>query len=109
MEISTITRVARTLFFTACIGFVSSIGTCLYAAAWKTTSGGYRSKTCAHLRRVAAVGEHRDHRGEVPLVDELALHLVERRLRLVDEDEPLRAELDDLAAQLRADRAAARP
>ena len=32
-------RVASTLFVTAWSGFVSSIGTCLYAAAWKTTSG----------------------------------------------------------------------
>ena len=61
----------------------------------------------AHLRRVAAVGEHRDDGGEVALVDELALHLVERRLGLVDEDEPLGAELHDLAAELRADRPAA--
>ena len=32
-------RVARTLFETACSGFASSIPTCLYAAAWKTTLG----------------------------------------------------------------------
>ncbi len=32
-------RVASTLFETACSGFASSIPTCLYAAAWKSTCG----------------------------------------------------------------------
>jgi hypothetical protein len=38
--------VARTLLRAASIGFASSSGTCLYAAAWKTTAGRYFSKTC---------------------------------------------------------------
>ena len=60
----------------------------------------------AHLRAVAAVGEHRDRRREVALVDELALDLEERRLALVDEHEPRRAEPRELPAELGADRAA---
>ncbi len=44
--------------------------------------------------------------GEVALVDELALDLVQRGLGLLDEQEPLSPEPDDLAAQLGADRAA---
>ncbi len=56
---------------------------------------------------VAAVGEDRDHGGEVALVDELPLDLVERRLGLLDEHELGGAEADDLAAELGADRAAA--
>ena len=60
----------------------------------------------AHLRLVAGVGEHRDRGGEVALVDELALDLEQRGLRLVDEHEAGRAEPRELAAELRADRAA---
>ena len=64
---------------TASIGFVSSIGTCLYAAAWKTTVGRVAARTPARIvRGVAAVGEHGDRGGEVALVDELALDLEER-------------------------------
>ena len=40
MATSAIARVASTLLATACSGFASSIGTCLYAAAWNTMSGG---------------------------------------------------------------------
>ena len=60
----------------------------------------------AHLRLVARVGEHRDRGGVVALVDQLALDLEQRRLALVDEHEPGRAEPGELAAELRADRAA---
>ena len=59
-----------------------------------------------HLRAVAAVGEHRDRRLELALVDELALDLEERRLGLVDEHEPRGAEARELPAELGADRAA---
>src|SRR5581483_4260881 len=59
-----------------------------------------------HLRPVAAVREHGDGGGEVALVDELALDLEERRLTLLDEDEPRGAEPGELPAELRADRAA---
>ena len=60
----------------------------------------------AHLHAVAAVGEHCAHRRVVALLEKLALDLEERRLALVDEHEPARAEPCELAAQLRADRAA---
>ena len=39
-------RVTSVLFRTASAGFASTSGTCLYAAAWKTTPGRYFSKTC---------------------------------------------------------------
>ena len=62
-------------------GFASISGTCLYAAAWKTTPGVYRSKTWRIFARFADVGEHRERRREVALADELALDLEQRRLR----------------------------
>jgi hypothetical protein len=58
------------------------------------------------LGAVPAVGEHRHARGEVALLDELALDLEERRLRRVDEHEPRRLHARDLAAELGADRTA---
>ena len=39
----------RTLFRTDSSGFASISGTCLYAAAWKTTDGRWRSKSCRIL------------------------------------------------------------
>src|SRR6478672_681772 len=60
----------------------------------------------AHLGAVAAVCEHGDRGGEVSLVDELTLDLEERRLALVDQHDPRRTEPRQLAAELRADRAA---
>ena len=60
----------------------------------------------ANLRRVARVREHRRSRMEVALVDELALDLEEAGLAVVDENESSRAHAGDLAAELRADRAA---
>ena len=44
----------------------------------------------AHLRPVADVGQHRDARREAALGDELALDLEQRRLGVVDQDQPLR-------------------
>ena len=60
----------------------------------------------AHLRPALAVAEHRHRRCEAALVHELALDLEQARLPLLDEHEPLGAEPCDLAAELRADRAA---
>ena len=60
----------------------------------------------AHLLAVADVCDHGHARREASLVDELALDLEERRLGLVDEDQPLRARSCHLAAELGADRAA---
>ncbi len=60
----------------------------------------------AHLRAVAGVREDGDARVEVALVDQLALDLEQRRLALVDQDQPRDAEPRQLAAELRADRAA---
>ena len=42
--------VPKTLFFTASAGFHSIIGTCLWAAAWKTTLGRSVSKIPAMRR-----------------------------------------------------------
>ena len=55
---------------------------------------------------IADVGDHGHARREAAVVDELALDLEERRLRLVDEDQPRCARPRRLAAELRADRAA---
>ena len=60
----------------------------------------------AQLLAVADVGDHRHARREVALVRQLALDLVERRLGLVDEDQPRRARPCRLTAELGADRAA---
>src|SRR5581483_4615919 len=54
----------------------------------------------AHALPVAGVREHRHARGEPALGDELALDLEQRRLGLVDEDQPLAADARDLAAEL---------
>src|SRR5436190_1092916 len=43
-------RVTSELLRTASSGFASISGTCLYAAAWKTTAGRYLSKTCLIFR-----------------------------------------------------------
>src|SRR5581483_3288809 len=59
-----------------------------------------------HPLAVACVGEHGHARGEAALRDELALDLEQRRLALVDEDQPLAADPCDLAGELGADRAA---
>ena len=55
---------------------------------------------------VLDVDELRQRGGEAALADELALDLEERPLGVVDEDQPRRAHPRDLAAELRADRAA---
>ena len=59
-------RVTSALLRTASSGFASMSGTCLYAAAWKTTAGPVLLEDLAHLRRVAGVGEHRGSRVEAP-------------------------------------------
>ena len=59
-----------------------------------------------HPCPVADVGEDGHARREAALRDELALDLEQRRLGLVDEDQPPAADVRDLAAELGADRAA---
>ena len=77
---SAITCVASTLFPTDSMGFASIIGTCLYAAAWNTTPGVYRSNTCRIFVRLPRVGD-RERRREVAFADELALDLQQRQFR----------------------------
>src|SRR5919201_170682 len=60
----------------------------------------------AHLRAVTAVAEDGRNGGEIPLVDELALDVEQRRFRVLHENEPGRFHTRDLAAQLGADRPA---
>ena len=60
----------------------------------------------AQLLAVADVRDHGDCCREAAVVDELALDLVERRLGLVDEDQPRGACSGRLAAELGPDRAA---
>jgi len=59
-----------------------------------------------HARGTLDVREHWDRRGEVAVVQELPLDLEERRLAMVDEDQPPRGDTGDLPAELRADRPA---
>ncbi len=59
-----------------------------------------------HPVAIADVGEYGHARGELALVDELALDVEEGAFALVDEDDPLRVGARDLAAELGADRAA---
>ena len=59
-----------------------------------------------HLGAVLDVADHRHDGREVALVDQLPLDLEQRRLRVVDDDQPLAADLGDLPAELGADRAA---
>ena len=99
-------RVTSVLLRTASSGFASISGTCLYAAAWKTTAGPVLLEDLAHLGRVPGVGEDGGGRVELALVHELALDLEETRLTVVHEHQPRRPHARDLAAQLRPDRAA---
>jgi hypothetical protein len=60
----------------------------------------------AHARGVLAVGQHGRRAHEVPLLLELAPDLEERVLGVVDQHQAARPHPGDLAAELRADRAA---
>ena len=60
----------------------------------------------ADLGAVADVREHGQRGREAALADELALDLEQRRLGVVDEDDPPRADARDLTAELGADRPA---
>jgi hypothetical protein len=78
----------------------------LYAAGVEDDARLVALEDLAHLRAVAAVAEDGRDGGEIAVVDELALDVEERRLGLLDEHEPRRPDPRDLAAELRADRAA---
>ena len=104
---STRIRVPTMLLRTDSSGCVSSIATCLYAAAWNTTVGLVLLEHLSpHRLAILDVDELRQRRGEVALGDELALDLEQRPLGVVDEDQPRRSDARDLPAQLGADRAA---
>ena len=68
--------------------------------------GGSARRPGASSSRLPTSASTGTHGGEAALVDELALDLEQRRLALVDEDQPLAADARDLAAELGADRAA---
>ena len=59
----------------------------------------------AHLDAVLHVADDRGGGVKPALVDELALDLEQRRLSVVDEDDPRRPDARDLPTELRADRA----
>ena len=90
--------VPNTLVRAASTGWSSSTGTCLWAAAWSTTSGRYRSKTSKSASRslmstrACWQGPSSDGRG-----------VVEVGLVVVEEDEQGGIEPGDLAADLRTD------
>ena len=54
---STTLRVPNTLVWAASIGWCSSTGTCLWAAAWKTTSGRIPLEDVDHRRAVVDVDQ----------------------------------------------------
>ena len=88
MASSTRVRVPKTLFLTASPGLASIIGTCLCAAAWKTTSGRCRAKTVR--RRAASVmlatqGTISVCPGRSP---QLALEEEQAVLGVVEQDQP---------------------
>src|SRR5262249_60886724 len=58
-----------------------------------------------HLRAVADIGEHGDGSPEAAFVDQLSLDLEEGGLAELDQDQPLRSQTRQLAAELGADRA----
>ncbi len=99
-------RVPRMLFLIASAGFASIIGTCLWAAAWRTTCGRYVSK----IERIRAVspmsatsGMDRELRKGAA---QLLIDFEERELGALDQQQLRRPETRDLAGQLRADGAA---
>ena len=89
---SAITFVASVLLRTDSSGFASISGTCLYAAAWKTTAGVYRSKTWrirARLPTSASTGTL----GAKPRSETSSRSISNSaRLALVDEDQALAAD-----------------
>ena len=79
-------------------GGCSSTGTCLWAAAWKTTSGRYRLKTSTTAERsvmsTSACSHWHGNGGR---------GVVQVGLVVVQEDQEVRVELGHLAADLRSD------
>ena len=99
---ATTAAVPSTFVATASTGCSSSSGTCLYAAAWKTTSGRCLFEHVHRARQAAHVGEHGhdlDSR-----IAQVAGELDERRLCLLDEDKAPRAGASHAPAELRPDR-----
>ena len=96
----------RTLFLIASLGFASISGTCLCAAAWKMTCGmcSWRSMRIRASSQTSATRAATSTSGW--RAAQLAVHLEERELGPLDEQELLRTETGDLPGELRADRAA---
>ena len=96
--------VPPTFTWTASDGWSSIIGTCLYAAAWKMTSGGSAAISPVHHGTTRNVREM-DPQLTAALSTrsarfELALDQVEGALRAVDQDQAAWTQRVDLACQL---------
>jgi hypothetical protein len=96
---------ARTLLRTASPGLDSISGTCLWAAAWKTTSG----TPCSNTARSRSSSPTSPTRGTIQVRAtgaELAVDVEQRELRALVEQQVGGPEAGDLAGELGADRAA---
>ena len=99
-------RVPAALVSRSSSGFSSPIGTCLSAAAWKTSSGCSSSITRRSRELIAHIGDHGATRHGGMALAELEIDLPQRELAAVEQHDALRPEGCDLAGELRADRAA---
>ena len=95
--------------YAASDGCSSIIGTCLYAAAWKMTLGRLLGDQAVHRGAAGHVGQvDAQLAGPATLAPprlELALQQVQRALGAIDEDQAARTDREDLARELRPDRA----
>jgi len=103
--VSTSVLVPKMLFLTASPGFASIIGTCLCAAACRTTSGRYLRKRRSEAVGVGDVRDERDHHGGALQGLELALEIEYSVLVVVEDHDPRGSISHHLAADLRADAA----
>ena len=105
MASSTRVLVPKTLFLTASPGLASIIGTCLCAAAWKTTSGECRTKTVRRRAASVMLATHGIMSASGAQGSQLAFEEEQAILGVVQQDQLPGAEREDLAADLRADAA----
>ena len=99
---STTVRVPKTLFLIASPGLASIIGTCLWAAAWRITSGRHSLESGTKARRVPDRSDQGNHLGVRGQWVELSLEVEQTVLAMVEKNEPFGLESQYLATELRA-------
>ena len=98
--------VPRTLFLTASPGFHSIIGTCLWAAAWKTSAGRKLAKMVSMRIVVTNVGDAGNERRFGKRLHQAPVNVEQIVFGPLDQDENARFQAADDPAQFRTDAAA---